>query len=126
MAGPLHDLLQLLQKADVAIACRDCRHSQTIAVGKIVKLFSDRRWSTDWRAAHRRFRCSACASKAVTLSPDFYAFALRQQRDRPRHLAAVAPSLRPGLRPPPSGISIEAWNAATERERKRMVDRSRS
>ena len=126
MAGPLHDLLQLLGKADVAIACRDCRHSQTVAAGRIVKLFGERRWSTDWRAAHVRFRCSACGSKTVTLSPDFYSYSLRHQRERPGHLAAVPPALRPGLRPPPPGVSIEAWNAATERERKRLVDRARS
>ena len=100
--------------------------ARRIAVGRLIRLFGDRGWSTDWREAHARFRCSRCGSKTVALSPDFYAFSLRRQRDRPNHLRPVPPALRPGLKPPPPGVSIEEWNAATERERKRLVDRSRS
>lgn len=121
MAGPLHDLTQLTGKADLGVACRDCRHGETIDIDRIVRRFVARTWSTGWRAAHARFRCSVCGSKAVVLTPNFHSWGQRHPIER----RPPAATLRPGLRPPPPGVSIAAWNAADERERKRLVDRSR-
>ena len=127
MAGPLHDLMQLSGKADVRINCRDCHHLTTVTIGKVLQLFRRRQWRTDWREAHTRFRCSQCDSKRIGIEPDFYEYELRRQRERKAGaLQAVPAVLKPGLRPPPPGVSVEEWNGASERERKRLVDRARS
>lgn len=127
MAGPLHDLMQLMGKADLRIKCAECRHDVVVAIGRILSLFRRRGWPTGWREAHLRFRCSQCGSKRLTLSPDFYERSVRRQQEkRGGHLTPVAAALRPGLHPPPPGVSIEAWNTASERERKRLVERARS
>ncbi|TRW17723.1 hypothetical protein [Glacieibacterium frigidum] len=126
MAGPVRSLDDLSNKgADLVIACRACGHDRTVAIEQVMAVFFRRRWSTDWSAAHQRFRCRKCGSKDVRLGVDFYGYAVRRQR-RPAALAAVPVTLKPGLHPPPPGVSLSEWNRATERERKRLVDRARS
>lgn len=44
MAVWLQDLLQLLGKADLGLACRDYRHRDTITIGRVIRLFGERRW----------------------------------------------------------------------------------
>ncbi|QYE35140.1 hypothetical protein KZX46_20910 [Polymorphobacter sp. PAMC 29334] len=94
-------------------------------MAKVLRLFRTRGWSDDWYDAPRRFRCGGCGSKNIHLDADFYGAAVRRQRGQPK-LATVPETLRPGLKPPPHGVSVTEWNVATERERKRLVDRSRS
>ncbi|MGI4879262.1 MAG: hypothetical protein ACRYG4_17440 [Janthinobacterium lividum] len=126
MAGVVRWLEDLSGKgADLLIQCRGCGHDRTVPISHALEIFGRRRWSTDWWAAHRRFRCRKCGSKHITLDADFYGHAVRQQR-RPAVLAAVEETLRPGLRPPPPGVALAYWNRATEAERKKLVDRARS
>ncbi len=125
MAGVVRYISDLERKGvDLFVKCQDCDHSRTISVARVVAMFRARGWSDDWYGAVKRFRCRECGSKNVHLDADFYGHALRRQRRA--KLEAVPETLRPGLRPPPPGISISEWNVATERERKRLVDRSRS
>lgn len=125
MAGPIRDLEDLSRKrADLRISCRDCGHAGSIQIYQALDLFRRNRWSTDWYEVARRFWCRKCGSKRLGVSADFWGAAVRRQNSPPM-LKAVPPSLRPGLRPPPPGVSIETWNAADERERKRLVERAR-
>ena len=127
MAGLLHDLMQLSGKVDVRIKCRDCHHLTIVVIGKILQLFRRLQWLTGWREANTRFRCSQCGSKRVSIEPDFCEYELRRQREKKAGaLQAVPAALKLGLRPPPPGVSVEEWNIASERERKRLVDRARS
>ena len=126
MAGPIRDLDDLSRKgADLRITCRDCGHSRSAAIWDVQRIFRNRMWSTDWTQVARRFRCRKCGSKHIAIGADFYGGAVRRQR-QPAQLKGVPTVLRPGLRPPPPGVSLDEWNAADERERKRLVDRSRS
>ncbi|QXQ07429.1 hypothetical protein KX816_05225 [Sphingosinicellaceae bacterium] len=122
MVGPVRSLDDLSAKgADLLIVCRACGHDRSVAIEQVAAIFHQRRWQTDWRAAHQRFRCRRCGSKDVRLDADFYGQALRKQR-RPASLSAVPDALKPGLRPPPPGVSLPDWNRATERERKKLTD----
>jgi len=126
MAGPVRDLDDLSRKrADLRVACRDCGHARSLAIADVQRVFRHRMWSTEWGQIARRFRCRKCGSKHVAIGADFYGGAVRHQR-QPAPLKAVPTTLRPGLRPPPPGVSIAEWNAADERERRRLVDRLRS
>lgn len=126
MAGPVRSLEDLSGKgADLVVACCACGHDRTVAIEQVMLIFRRRQWQTDWRLAHARFRCRNCGSKDVRLDADFYGFALRRQR-RPATLTAVPETLRPGLHPPPPGVALSVWNRASERERRRLVERSRS
>ena len=125
MAGVVRWLEDLSRKrADLFIQCRSCGHGRTVAIGHALDIFSRRRWSTDWWEAHRRFRCRKCGSKNVKLDADFFGHAVRRQR-APAALSVVKETLRPGLRPPPPGVSLTEWNRATERERKKVAERAR-
>lgn len=126
MAGPVRSLDDLSNKgADLTIACRACGHDRSVAIEQVITIFYRRRWETDWRLAHARFRCRRCGSKHVRLGVDFYGYALRRQR-RPASLAVVPETLKPGLHPPSPGVLISEWNRATERERKKLTERARS
>lgn len=128
MVGPVRSLDDLSAKgADLLIACRACGHDRSVAIEQVMTIFHRRHWPTDWRDAHRRFRCRKCGGKDVRLDADFYGQALRKQR-RPASLEVVPETLRPGLHPPPPGVSLTEWNRATERERKRkrLAERARS
>ena len=125
MARVIQSLSDLIGKrVDLLIICSACDHRRTVDVARVVRLFANRGWSGDWRTAAKRFRCGQCGGKAIKLDADFYGAAVRRQHRAT--LAVVPPALLPGLRPPPPGVSIEDWNSASERERKRLVDRSRS
>ena len=125
MTRPVRSLEDLSNKgADLVVACRACGHDRTIAIEQVMFIFRRRNWQTDWQLAHARFRCRKCGSKDIRLSVDFYGYALRHQR-RPASLALVPETLRPGLHPPPPGVSLSEWNRATERERKKLAERAR-
>ena len=126
MAGPLHDLDALERKgADVRISWRDCGQARSVAVWDVQRIFRNRMWWTDWSQVAKRLRYRKCGLKHIGIGADFYGGAMRRQH-APAQLKAVLTTLRPGLKPPPPGVSIEYWNAADERERKRFVDRLRS
>ena len=126
MAGPIRDLDALARKgADVRLSCRDCGEARSVAVWDGQRVFRDRVWWTDWSQVARHLRCRKCGSKHIGIGADFYGGAMRRQH-APAQLKAVLTTLRPGLKPTPPGVSIEDWNAADERERKRFVDRLRS
>jgi DNA-directed RNA polymerase subunit RPC12/RpoP len=126
MAGVVRSIEDLSRKgADLLIRCHACGHDRTVPIHQALDIFRRRLWSTDWWAAHRRFRCRKCGSKDIKLDADFYGHAVRRQR-RPAVLAAVEETLRPGLKPPPPSVPLAEWNRATEAERKRLVDRARS
>ena len=126
MAGPVRSLEDLsIKGADLVIACRVCGHDRTVAIEQVMTIFRRRVWQTEWDQAHRRFRCRKCGSKDVRLDVDFYGYALRRQR-RPAVLEVVPETLKPGLHPPPPGVSLLEWNRATERERRKLAERARS
>jgi len=125
MAGPVRSLEALSNTgADLIVACRACGHDRTVAIEQVVTIFQRRHWQTEWRMAHARFRCRKCGSKDVRLDVDFYGHALRKQH-RSASLTLVPETLRPGLHPPPPGVSLSEWNRASERERKKLAERAR-
>lgn len=110
MVQAIRSLDELIGKGcDVAIGCRGCGHQAFEAPVTLVTVFRARGWQTGWREAPQRFRCARCRSKDVALTLRF-----REE------------TVRAGLRPPPPGVAISVWNRASEAERKRLVDRSRS
>ena len=117
MTGLIRSLLDLSRKsADLRLSCCDCGHARTVAIGDAMRIITIYGWSTGWHLVARRLRCRRCGSKPIAIAAHSWGAAVRKQR-APAQLSVAPTTLRPGLKPPPPGVTTEEWNAATDRER---------